>query len=93
MIVRIDIDGNDIALYDYRVSYESEDLYADSGLSSVLEALVAAVEGLAPSVVGLEVWYRGVVSGTYPLTVVAMSPDQITEHAQNTTAAIEEAMQ
>jgi hypothetical protein len=92
MIVRIEIEGSDLALYDYRVRYESEDLYADSGLSSPLEALVAAVEGLPPDAVGVEVCYRGVVSGTYPLGVVAMSPDQITEHALNTTAAIEEAL-
>lgn len=92
MIVRIDIDGNDLTTYDYRVSYENEDLFSDSGLDSVLDSLVAAVEGLAPDVVGVEVAYRGVVSGTYPLPVVAMNPDQIAEHAQNTTAAIAEAL-
>ena len=92
MIVRIDIDGDQATLFDYRVSYESEDLYADSGLSSVVEALVAAVEGLAPGAVGVQLWLRGVVSGTYPLDAVAMSPERIIEHALNTTAAIEEAL-
>ena len=92
MIVRIDIEGNESTLFDYRVSYESEDLYADSGLSSVLDALAAAVEGLAPGTVGVQLGLRGVVSGTYPLDVVAMSPEQITEHALNTTLAIEEAL-
>lgn len=92
MIVRIDIEGNESTLFDYRVSYESQDLYADSGLSSLVEALAAAVEGLAPGAVGVQLWLRGVVSGTYPLDVVAMSPEQITEHALNTTLAIEEAL-
>lgn len=92
MIVRIDIEGNESTQFDYRVSYESEDLYADSGLNSVVEALVAAVEGLPPGAAGVQLWLRGVVSGTYPLDVVAMSPGQITEHAVNTTTAIEEAL-
>jgi hypothetical protein len=91
MIVRIDIDGTDSALYDYRVSYESEDLYADASLASVVESLVAAVEGLPPEVIGVEVSLRGVVSGTYPLQVLAMNLDQVAVHAVNTTEAIEEA--
>ena len=65
MIVRIDIDGSNATQHDYRVSYESEDLYSDAGLASVAECLVAAVEGLAPEVIGVEVNLRGVVSGTY----------------------------
>lgn len=95
MIVRIDIDvdtgGNDATQYDYRVRYESEDLYADAGLASVVESLVAAVEGLPPDVIGVELAYRGVVSGTYPLQILAMNLDQVAAHAVNTTMAIEEA--
>jgi hypothetical protein len=93
MIVRIDIDDALVARCEYRVTHEGEMLYDDSGLDSVLEALVAAVEGLPPAVVGAEIAYRGVVSGTYPLQVIAMNPGQIGEHAVNTTAAIEEALQ
>lgn len=91
MIVRIDIDGTDATQYDYRVRYETEDLYADAGLASVVESLVAAVEGLPPEVIGVEVAYRGVVSGTYPLQVIAMNLDQVAAHAVNTTDSIEEA--
>jgi hypothetical protein len=91
MIVRIEIDGNDATQHDYRVRYESEDLYADAGLASVEESLVAAVEGLPPDVIGVEVSYRGVVSGTYPLQVLAMNLEQVATHAVNTTHAIEEA--
>jgi hypothetical protein len=91
MIVRIDIEGSDATQHDYRVRYESEDLYADAGLSTVVESLVAAVEGLPPEVIGVEVSYRGVVSGTYPLQVIAMNLDQVALHAVNTTEAIEEA--
>ena len=56
------------------------------------DALVAAVEGLAPEVVGAEVWFRGVVSGTYPLHVIAANHAQIATHAANTTAAIFEGL-
>ena len=91
MIVRIEIDGSSATQYDYRVRYESEDLYADVGLDSVVESLVAAVEGLPPDVIGVEVSFRGVVSGTYPLQIIAMNLDQVAAHAVNTTQAIEEA--
>lgn len=91
MIVRIDVEAAHSGLFDYRVSLESEDLYADQGLDSVVECLVAAVEGMAPEVVGAEVAYGGVVSGTYPLQVIGMNVEQIAEHALNTAAAIEEA--
>jgi hypothetical protein len=92
MIVRIEIDTPQGGLFDYRVTYEGESLYADAELPSLVDALVAAVEGLAPDVVGAEVWYRGVVSGTYPLHVIAGNHAQIATHAVNTTAAIMEAM-
>ena len=91
MIVHIAVDGTDVTLYEYCVRYEAEDLYSDAGLASVVESLVAAVEGLPPEVVGVEVAYRGVVSGTYPLQVIAMNLDQVAAHAVNTTESIEEA--
>lgn len=90
MIVRIDIDGSRAGFYAYRVSYESEELYADDGLASVEDCLVGAVEGMAPDVMAAEIWFRGIVSGTYPLSVIGMSLEQVAEHAANTTAAIEE---
>ena len=92
MIVRIDIEGGRAGFYEYRVSHEAEDLYGDSDLASLVECLVAAVEGLAPETVGVEVSYRGIVSGTYPLAVLGMNVEQVAQHAQNTTAAIEEAL-
>ena len=92
MIVRIEIDGTRAGFFEYRISYESEELYADAGLESMLDCLVAAVEGMAPDVAVAEVWYRGVVSGTYPLQVIAANLDQIEEHAVNTTTSVEEAL-
>ena len=90
MIVRIDIEGSRAGFYAYRVSYESEELYADDGLGSIADCLVGAIEGMAPDVVAAEVWYRSIVSGTYPLSIIGMSLDQVAEHAANTTSAIEE---
>lgn len=92
MIVRIEIDTPPGGGYDYRVTDQGETLYADAALPSLADALVAAVEGLAPEVVGAEVWFRGVVSGTYPLPVIGANHAQIAVHAANTTAAISEAL-
>jgi len=91
MIVRLDIEQNETAAFAYRVSFEAETLFDDEDLASFDEALVAAIEGLAPDVVGIELAYGGVVSGTYPLDVVAANLDQVAAHAMNTTAAIFEA--
>lgn len=91
MIVRLDIDQTEPSVFAYRVSVEAETLYDDEGLESLEEALIAAIEGLAPDVVGLEFAYGGVVSGTYPLDVIAANLGQVATHAVNTTAAIYEA--
>lgn len=89
MIVRVDIEPAEAGAFGYRVSHQGESLYADGGFSSAILALVAAFEGLAPDVVALEVAYRGIVSGTYPLIVVARKPEQIADHAVMTTTTIE----
>ncbi len=91
MIVRIAIDKS-ADEFGYGVSYESEELYGDDGLGSIVECLIAAVEGLPPEAVAAELWYDGVVSGTYPLSVIGMSVEQVAEHAINTTAMIDEVM-
>ena len=91
MIVRIDIDKNGDA-FDYRVSFGSEEMYADEGLESIVECLIAAVEGMPPEAVAAELWYDRVVSGTYPLSVIGMSIDQVAQHALNTTAMIDDVM-
>ncbi len=89
MIVRIDIDkGTDS--FGYRVSYESEEMYGDDGLDSIVECLIAAVEGMPPEALAAELWHDGVVSGTYPLSVIGMNVEQVAQHAVNTTAMIDE---
>ncbi len=92
MIVRIEIhrDGD---VYEYRVIAEGEVLYDDAGFTSVVHCLVGAVEGLPPEVRAVEVACGGIVSGTYPLTVLAANAEQVALHAVNTTAAVFEAMQ
>ncbi|HEY3048361.1 MAG TPA: hypothetical protein VGJ72_13010 [Polaromonas sp.] len=92
MIVRFHIDQIERGRYEYRVSYEGEDLYADSGLSSIEECIVAATEGLGQDAVAAEVAYQGVISGTYALASLALMSAQIAEHALQTTTAIEEVL-
>jgi hypothetical protein len=91
MIVRIEIHrtGDE---YEYRVLEEGAVLFDDSGFSSVLFCLAAAVEGLPPQVRAVEIACGGIVSGTYPLDVLASSAAQVAQHAVNTTAAVYEAM-
>ena len=91
MIVRIDIEQTEPSLFAYRVSAETETLYNDENLEAFDDALIAAIEGLAPDVIGIELAYGGVVSGTYPLHVIAANLGQVAAHAINTTAAICEA--
>ncbi|WPB57709.1 hypothetical protein [Xylophilus sp. GOD-11R] len=90
MIVRIEIEGGRAGFYEYRVVYDTEELYADAGLGSVADCLVGAVEGMSPDMVAAEIWYRAVCSGTYSLPVIATNHEGIAQHAVNTTEAIRE---
>jgi hypothetical protein len=91
MIVRIDIHRIDDA-FDYRVLAEGDVLFEETGFGSVVHCLAGAVEGLPPEVAAVEVACGGVVSGTYPLAVLANSAAQVAQHAVNTTAAVFEAL-
>lgn len=91
MIVRLDLDQLAHGSFAYRVSHETDMLYDDEDLPSLGEALVAAIEGLPPETIGIELAYGGIVSGTYPLDVLAANLTQVATHAVNTTAAIAEA--
>lgn len=89
MIVRIDLTRS-AGSFGYGVSYQGEEMYGDDGLASLVECLVAAIEGMPPEALAAELWYDGVVSGTYPLEVIGMGVEQVAEHAANTTAMIDE---
>ena len=92
MIARIEIHRTDDA-YEYRVLTEGDVLFEDTGFTSVVHCLVGAVEGLPPEVQAVEVACGGIVSGTYPLQVLAVNAEQVAQHAVKTTAAVFEAMQ
>ncbi|MEO6017072.1 MAG: hypothetical protein ABIP46_07435 [Polaromonas sp.] len=91
MIVRFNIDPIEQGQYEYRVSYEGEELYADAGLDSLEACIVAATEGLGQDAIAAEVAYKGIISGTYALASLALMCAQIAQHAAQTTEAIEEA--
>ncbi len=92
MIVRFHLDQFEPGSFDYRVTHEGETLYADAGLSGLEECIVAALEGLGQDALGAEIAYKSVISGTYPLAALALMAAQIAEHAENSTAAIEEVL-
>lgn len=93
MIVRFNIDSAGDDQFDYRVTFEGEDLFSDEGLSSLDACIEAATDGLGQDAVGAEIAYRGIISGTYPLATLALAAKQIAEHAINTTEAMEEVLQ
>ena len=90
MIVRFNIDSFDKTQYEYRVTYEGEDLFGDAGLGGIEECIIAATEGLGQDAVAAEVAFRGIISGTYPLASLALMSAQIAVHALQTTEAVEE---
>lgn len=92
MIVRFNIDPAEQDRFEYRVSYEGEELFGDAGLNSIEQCIVAATEGLGQDAVAAEVAYRGIVSGTYALASLALMSAQIADHALQTTSAIEEVL-
>lgn len=91
MIVRFHIDPMMQEQFEYRVSYEGEDLYGDAGLDSVEACIIAATEGLGQDAIAAEIAYKGIISGTYALASLALASAQIAQHALQTTEAIEEA--
>lgn len=93
MIVRFHIDLMEQDQYEYRVSYEGEELYSDAGLDSIEACIVAATEGLGQDAIAAEVAYKGIISGTYALASLALVSAQIAEHALQITAAIEEVLE
>ena len=92
MIVRFNIDSAGDDHFDYRVTYEGEDLFSDEGLGGLDACIEAATDGLGQDAVGAEIAYRGIISGTYPLATLALAAKQIAEHAMNTTEAMEEVL-
>ena len=90
MIVRFHIDPISQDLYEYRVTYEGEELFGDAGLSSIEECIVAATEGLGRDAVAAEVAYKAIISGTYALASLALMSERIADHALQTAVAIEE---
>lgn len=93
MIVRIDLQHSEAEGASYDVSAEHETLYDGTGFSALVNALAAAVEGLGPEVHAAEIAFDGIVSGTYPLSTIALRPNEVTQHAVNSAAAVIEAEQ
>ena len=93
MIVRIDLQQGETEGASYAVTVEHETLYDGAGFSSLVNALAAAVEGLGPEVHAAEIAFNEVISGTYPLSTIAMRPNEVVQHAVNSAAAVAEAEQ
>jgi hypothetical protein len=93
MIVRIDIHHDDTEGFSYSVSAEHQTLYDGAGFSTFVNTLATAVEGLGPEARAAEIAFGGIVSGTYPLAIIATRPNEVAQHAVNTASAVLEAEQ
>ena len=91
MIVRIDLQQGETDGASYAVTAEHETLYDGAGFTSLVNALAAAVEGLGSEVHAAEIAFSEIVSGTYPLSTIAMRPNEVVQHAVNSAAAVAEA--
>jgi hypothetical protein len=93
MIVRIDIHRGESEGYSYEVTAEHQTVYDGAGFTTIVNALAAAIEGMGPDAKAAEIAFGGIVSGTYPLAVIATRPHEVAQHAVNTTDAVYEAEQ
>jgi hypothetical protein len=86
LIFRLDISRLEAGFYESRLSCDGQEIDEGAGYSSISAALEAAA-GLTGDVVGLEVAYRGLVVGTYPLETVRSQAEQIAKRAVATYGA------
>lgn len=86
LIFRLDISRLEPGIYESRLSCDGQEIDEGAAYSSISGALEAAA-GITGDVAGLEVAYRGLVVGTYPLETVRSQAEQIAKRAVATHGA------
>ncbi|MCK9687342.1 hypothetical protein [Scleromatobacter humisilvae] len=87
LVGRLSIFKTEPGLYDYEMTCEGQDLLVGGGFNSIVAAIEAGADITGP-VTALEVAYRGIVAGTYPLRRLAVDAEAIARHAVETYAAV-----
>lgn len=89
LIFRLDISRLEPGIYESRLSYDGREIDEGTAYSSISAALEAAA-GVTGDVAGLEVAYRGLVVGTYPLETVRSQAELIAKRAVATHGAFKD---
>jgi hypothetical protein len=87
IIPRLDISKIDSGLYGYTLSYRGQEMDSDAGFSSIREAIESAAE-IEGNIRGVEVSYAGLMVGTYPLTKLLSSAEQVAQRALETASLL-----
>lgn len=79
-IAELEVRRLQAGIYEYRASYRGTELYADAGFSSIEEALRSA-SGDTGDIRAFEVFYGGVVVGTYLTEDLHRTASAVAAHA------------
>ncbi|WP_442782717.1 hypothetical protein [Collimonas fungivorans] len=87
IIPRLDIFKIDAGLYGYQVSMGGVEMMADTGFSTIREAIQSASD-ITDGIRGFEVAYAGLAVGTYSLATLCSSAEEVARRAVATVAAL-----
>lgn len=87
IIPRLDIFKIDAGLYGYQVSMGGVEMMADTGFSTIREAIQSATD-ISGGIRGFEVAYAGLAVGTYTLAALGSSAEEVAQKAVATVAAL-----
>ncbi len=74
-------------LYEYQVTCNGQELFADEGFNSIASAIGAASDVTGP-ITAMEVAYRGIVGGTFPLHRLRTDTNAVADHLVATVASV-----
>lgn len=87
MIATLGIFQMQPGLYEYRVSCNGQELFADAGFDSI-ESAIGAASDLTGPITAMEVAYRGIVGGTFPLHRLRTDTNVVTHQLVSTVASV-----
>lgn len=87
MIATLGIFQMQPGLYEYQVGCSGQELFADAGFNSIESAIGAASDVTGP-IKTMEVAYRGIVGGTFPLHRLRTDASDVAKHLVATEASV-----
>ena len=87
MIATLGIFQMQSGLYEYQVGCNGQELFSDAGFTSIESAIGAASDVTGP-ITAMEVAYRGIVGGTFPLHRLRADANAVADHLVATVASV-----